>query len=57
MAKQKILSKIINVNEYILDIMYIGENIHKTYTLAQSYRLAWLLEPIGANLRASGVFK
>ena len=26
-------------------------------TLAQSHRLAWRLEPTGANLRASGVYK
>ena len=26
------------------------------YTLALSHRLAWYLEPTGANLRASGVY-
>ena len=53
MAKVKSPSNFININEYIIDLVYISENIRKTCRLAQSHRLTYLLEP-GDNLRASG---
>ena len=43
------------MNEYVVDIVDIREYIPRSCTLAQSHRLAFLLEPTGNNLLASGV--
>ena len=43
------------MNVYIIDFIDISGYIHMICTLAQSHRLAWSLEPTGANLRVSGV--
>ena len=50
----KFVPKFINKNEYIVDFGDISKYIYKTCTLVQTLSLAWLLEPTGANLRASG---
>lgn len=46
----KTLSNIINANEYIDDCIDKSEYAHRTCTLAQSPRLAWILEATEANL-------
>ena len=51
----KILFNFINISEYIVDFADISKSMHRTCTLAQSHRLAWLLESTGVNLRAPGV--
>ena len=53
----KTLPNFININKNIVDFVYISENIHMTCTLALSHRLAYFLEPTGANRLASGVFE
>ena len=44
------------MNEYVVNFIGISEYIHMSCTLALSQRLAWFLEPTGANLRALGVY-
>ena len=51
----KLLSNFNNICEYTVTLADIGEYIAWLCTLAQSHRFALLLEPTGANVRASGV--
>ena len=51
----KILSTFISRVEYIFHLVDISEYILMTRVLVQCHRLARLLEPTWANLRASGV--
>ena len=54
-ANMKILMIFIKIDESIDDWGYLNEHRPMICTLAQSHSLAWLLEPTGVNLRASGV--
>ena len=46
----------IKIDESLADWVDVIQYRHMICTLTQSHRLAWLLEPTGANLRASGVY-
>ena len=56
-ANMKISIRFIKIDQSIDDWVELNKYRDRICTLAQSHRLAWLLEPTGAKLRASGVLK